>query len=76
MGSNKRDHQCNAEDIIYKSTGNHKSKTSHRYAKNKEKGIQYITKKYITKETTNDEKEQEKKGSEENMKTTMKQVTK
>ena len=29
-----------AENVIYKPNGNHKSKTSNRYTKNKEKGTQ------------------------------------
>ena len=45
MGLNLSNHQLNidsyhVEDIMYNPNGNHKSKTSNRYGKNKEKGIQ------------------------------------
>ena len=54
----------NAEDTIYKPKGNHKSKTMNRYAKNNEKGIQYITKE--SQQTMKERKR--KKGSEKNYK--------
>ena len=46
MGLNFSDRQLMlyAEDVIYKAKGNHKSKISNRYAKNKEKESKYITK--------------------------------
>lgn len=49
MSSNLGDHQLNIEcyffmhslqDVVYKPNGNHKWKTSNRYIKNKDKGIQ------------------------------------
>ena len=60
MGSNLSDHQFNIDcyiHVIYKQNGNHKSKITNIYAKNKD-----IKSKYITKESP---KPSEKRAREE-----------